>query len=85
MPFQHVVGINAQAEEVCRDKPQLRGANADHANNEAIDGGDDPALPSASSDHQCGGDGQDAGEIVESKDLLKRKLWHLSLILQKSR
>jgi hypothetical protein len=37
LPFQHVVSIDAQAEEVCRDKPELAGANADRANDEAVD------------------------------------------------
>lgn len=43
--MEEVAGVKGDAEEVGGDEAELGGAHADDADDGAIDGGDDPALP----------------------------------------
>ena len=68
-PVDEVAGVEGDAEEVGGDETELGGADADDADDGAIDGGDDPALPELLANEDGGSDGQDAGEIIESNQL----------------
>jgi len=65
--MREVVGVEADAEKVCGDEAELRGVNADEANDDAIERGHDPAVPHASPDQNGGNDGENAGNVVQSK------------------
>ncbi len=47
-PGEEVADVERDADEIGGDKSKLRGANADNANDRAIDGGDDPGRAHAS-------------------------------------
>lgn len=66
-PGKEVARVQGDAEQIGGDKSKLRGANADHANDGAIDGGDDPALPQSFAQQDRTEDGQDAGDVIQSK------------------
>ncbi len=68
-PVDEVAGVEGDAEKVGGDEAELGGADANDADDSAVDTGDDPALPELLADEDSGSDGQDAGEIVESDDL----------------
>ena len=68
-PVDEVAGVEGDAEEVGGDEAELGGADANDADDSAVDTGDDPALPELFANEDSGGDGQDAGEIVESDDV----------------
>src|SRR4029077_19790227 len=65
-PAGEVAGVDGDAEEVGGDKAELGGAETDDANDGAVDGGNDPALPEFLANEDGGGDGEHAGEIVQS-------------------
>ena len=65
-PAGEVAGVDGDAEEVGGDEAELGGAEADDANDGAVDGGNDPALPEFLANEDGGGDGEHAGEIVQS-------------------
>ena len=44
-PVDEVAGIEGDAEKIGRNKAKLCGANADDANDGAVERSDDPALP----------------------------------------
>jgi hypothetical protein len=60
-PVDEVAGVEGDAEEIGRDEAELGGADADDADNGAIDTGDDPALPEFLTDQHGGEHGQHAG------------------------
>lgn len=66
-PSEEVARIKSNADEIGGDKSKLRSANADDANDSAIDGGDDPALPQSFAEQDRTEDGQDAGDVIQSK------------------
>src|ERR1700730_12907381 len=68
-PVDEVAGVKGDAEEIGGDKPELGGAYADNANDGAIEGRDDPALPELLANEHGGDDGQHAGQIIESDDV----------------
>ncbi len=53
-PVDEVGGVENDAEEVGGDKAELGGAEADDANDGAVDSGNDPALPELLSDKHGG-------------------------------
>ena len=65
-PVDEVAGVESDAEEVGGDETELSGADADDANDGAIDTGDDPALPELLANEHGGEHGQDTGKIIES-------------------
>ena len=44
-PVDEVAGVESDAEKVGGNESELRGLDADDANDGAVDGGNDPALP----------------------------------------
>lgn len=66
-PLGKVVGVEADAEKVCGDEAELRGAHADDANHDAIQRRNDPAVPHFASDHYRGDDSKHAGNVIESQ------------------
>ncbi len=66
-PGEEVAGVERDADEIGGDKSKLRGANADNANDGAIDGSDDPALPQLLAEQDRTEDGQDTGDVIQSK------------------
>ncbi len=68
-PVDEVAGVEGDAEKVGGDEAELGGADADDADDGAVDSGNDPALPELLANEDSGSDGQDAGEIVESDDV----------------
>jgi len=60
-PVDEVAGVEGHAEEVGRDEPELGGADADDADDGAVDTGNDPALPELFANEHGGEHGQDAG------------------------
>jgi hypothetical protein len=68
-PVDEVAGVEGNAEKIGGDETELRGADANDADDGAINGGDDPALPEFLADEHGGENGQHAGEIIESDDV----------------
>ena len=69
-PLQEIVSVDGDAEEIGCNKPGLRGAERDDADQDAVHAGNDPALPKAAS-HQDGGENRErAGDVVETQHLL---------------
>ncbi len=60
-PVDEVAGVEGDAKEIGGDESELGGADADDADDGAIDSGDDPALPELLADEHGGEHGQDAG------------------------
>ncbi len=60
-PVDEVAGVEGDAEEIGRDKTELRGAHADDTDDGAIDCGHDPALPQFLADEHGGENGQNTG------------------------
>jgi hypothetical protein len=68
-PVDEVAGIEGDAEKIGGDKSELSGADADDADDGAIDGGHDPALPEFLANEHGGENGQDAGQIIKPDDV----------------
>ena len=68
-PVDEVAGVEGNAEKIGGDETELRGADANDADDGAINSGDDPALPEFLADEHGGENGQHAGEIIESDDV----------------
>src|SRR6266436_8406810 len=68
-PVDEVAGVEGDAEEIGGDESELGGADADNADDGAIDSGNDPALPKLLADEHGGEHGQDAGQIVETNHI----------------
>ena len=65
-PVDEVAGVEGDAEEIGGDETELGGADTDDADDGAVDGGDDPALPELFANENGGQNGQNAGEIIEA-------------------
>jgi hypothetical protein len=68
-PVEEVAGVEGDAEKIGGDKTELGGADADDADDGAVDTGDDPSLPELFADEHGGEHGQYAGEIIEPDDV----------------
>ena len=68
-PVDEVAGVEGDAEQIGGDETELGGADTDDADDGAIDGGDDPALPELFANKDGGSHGQDAREIIEANHL----------------
>jgi hypothetical protein len=73
-----VGGVEGDAKEVGWHKTELRSADTDHADNGAIDGGNNPALPEFLAEKNGAEDGQNAGEIIESNHV--KHVEHFGLV-----
>jgi hypothetical protein len=60
-PMEEIAGVKGDAQEIGGDEAELSGADTDEANDRAIYGGHDPALPQFSADENRTDDGQHAG------------------------
>ena len=70
--MREVVGVETDAEEIGRDKAELRRLNPDQTKNDAVDGGDKPAVPELLADQHSGDDRENAGDVVEPKHVLAK-------------
>jgi len=66
-PGEEVAGVKGDAKKVGGDKAKLRGADPDDANDRAVDGGHDPALPQFLANEHRSGDGQHTRDVVQTK------------------
>ena len=64
-PVDEVAGVEGDAQEVGRNEAELSGLDADHADDGAIDGGYDPALPELLANEDGSENGQNAGQIIK--------------------
>jgi len=61
------VGVEGEAEEVGGDEAGLRGAEGDHADDDAIEGGESPSVPVVAPDEDGGDDGEQTRDVVEAE------------------
>ena len=64
--MDEVAGVEGDAEKVGGNETELRGAEADDADDGAIEGSNDPALPEFPANENGGEHGENAGKIIES-------------------
>lgn len=63
-PVDEIGGVQGDAKKIGGDETELGSADADHANNGAVDGGNNPALPEFFAQEDSAEDGQNTGEII---------------------
>jgi hypothetical protein len=68
-PVDEVGGVKGDAKEISGYEAKLSGADANHADNGAVDGGNNPALPELFAEEDSAQYGQNTGEIVESNHM----------------
>ncbi len=68
-PVDEVAGVEGDAEKIGGDETELGGADADDANDSAIEGGNDPALPELLANEDGGENGQNARQIIQSNQM----------------
>ena len=64
-PAKEEVGVEGDAEEIGGNESELSGTQTDDADDGAIHGGDDPALPKLLAEQNSAKDREHAREIVE--------------------
>jgi len=64
-PVDEVAGVEGDAEKIGGNETELGGADSDDADDSAIDGGDDPALPELFANEHSGENGQNAGQVIK--------------------
>ena len=67
-PGAEVDGVEGDAEEIGGDKAELGRAGADDADDGAIDGGNDPALPELLAEQNGTENSQDAGDVIQANE-----------------
>lgn len=77
-PVNEIAGVKGDAKQIGGYETKLGGADADHTNDGAIDGSNNPALPELLAEEDGAQDGQNAGEIIESNHV--EHLQHVGLI-----
>ena len=65
-PGAEIDGVKGDAEEIGGDEAELGGANTDHADDGAVNGGDDPALPKLLAKQDGAENGQNAGDVIQT-------------------
>ena len=65
-PVEQVAGVERDAEEIGGDEPELGGADANDADDSAIDRSDDPTLPEFPAQEDGAEDGQNAGDVIQT-------------------
>ena len=72
-PAAKVSGVQRDADEIGRDEAELGGAKADDADDGAIDGGNDPALPEFFAEQDRAQDSQDARDVIQANSVQRQK------------
>ena len=65
-PVDEVAGVKGDAEKVGGNETELCSTDANDANDGAIKGSNDPALPEFPANENGGEHGENAGKIIES-------------------
>lgn len=68
-PGAKIDGVKGDAEEVGGNEAELGGADADDADDSAVDSADDPALPEFFAEQNGAENGQDAGDVIQTNSL----------------
>ncbi len=68
-PVDEVAGVEGDAEEIGGNETELCGADANDANDGAIEGSNDPALPEFLANEDGGENGQNARQIIQSNQM----------------
>ena len=63
--MEEIAGIESDAEEIGGDKAELSGAEADDADDGAVDRGDDPALPKLAAKQDRAEDGENTRDVIQ--------------------
>jgi len=61
------MGVQPDAEQVGGNKTHLRGAQSDHANDQAVHGGEDPAFPASPANQHGRDDRQRTRQKIKSE------------------
>ena len=64
-PSAEIDGVEGDAKEVGGDEAELGGAHPNDADNGAVDGTDDPALPEFLAEEDGAENGQNAGDVIQ--------------------
>ena len=67
--MDEVAGVEGDAKKIGGNKSELGGADTDDADDGAIDGGDDPALPELLANEHSGENSQNAGQVIKADDM----------------
>ncbi len=68
-PVDEVAGVEGNAEKVGGNETELGGADANDANDGAIEGSNNPALPEFLANEDGGENGQNARQIIQSNQM----------------
>ena len=68
-PVDEVAGVEGDAHKIGGDETKLGSAEANDADDGAVDGGDDPALPEFLANEDGGENGQNARQIIQSNQM----------------
>jgi hypothetical protein len=66
-PGAKINRVQSDAEHIRRNEAELGCAKADEANDDTIDGGQNPALPTAPSHQNCGNDCKYARQVIKAE------------------
>jgi len=77
-PVNEIAGVKGDAKQIGGYETKLGGADADHTNDGAIDGSNNPALPELLAEEDGAQNGQNAGEIIEWNHV--EQLQHVGLM-----
>ena len=77
-PVDEIAGVKGDAKQIGGYETKLGGADADYANDGAIDGSNNPALPELLAEEDGAQNGQNAGEIIEWNHV--KQLQHVGLM-----
>ena len=70
-PSDKVASVESDAEEIRGDEAELRGAHANDADDRAVHRGHHPALPELPAKENGGEDGEHAGDVVQTQQVVK--------------
>ena len=68
-PVDEVAGVEGDAEKIGGNEAELGGADANDADDGAIEGSNDPALPEFLANEDGGENGQNARQIIQSNQM----------------
>ena len=68
-PGAEIDSVKGDAEEIGGDEAELRRANADHADDDAVNRGDHPALPKLLAEQDGPDNGQNARDVVQTNSM----------------
>jgi hypothetical protein len=67
LPIHQVIAVQAQTEDVRRDKPGLCRFHPDQTNDHAVGPSHNPALPQAAANQNCGHHRQKTRDVIETQ------------------